>query len=166
MDCRAPLFVRPEFAPLPTLFLSVGTDPAVLGNVEDDAVRVLELALEIPFALVAEVEEELPAGVLDAPLGLGEIVDLEAEMVGADEARRVLEVGALRALEIEQGHIDDAVAHVDRRPDVEILALDALELEHLLVELRGLLEILDADRDVTQAGQDILLGVTPADLLS
>jgi hypothetical protein len=62
----------------------VGADPAVLGNVEHDPIGVLELALEVAVPLVAEVEEELAAGRLDAPLRLGEVVDLKAEMVGAD----------------------------------------------------------------------------------
>src|ERR1700731_2579538 len=48
--------------------------PAVLGNIEDDAVGVLELALEIAVTLVAEIEEEFAASRLDAFLGLDEIV--------------------------------------------------------------------------------------------
>jgi hypothetical protein len=32
---------------------------------EDDAVRVLELALEVVVVRVAEIEEEFPAGLLD-----------------------------------------------------------------------------------------------------
>ena len=47
------------------------------------------------MALIAEVEEELPAILLDALLGLGEVLDLEAEMMRADEGRALLEVGAL-----------------------------------------------------------------------
>ena len=62
--------------------------PAVLGNIEDHAVGVLELALEIAVTFVAEVEEELAAVRLDALLGLDEIVDLEAEMMRADESFR------------------------------------------------------------------------------
>src|SRR6202140_5042945 len=117
------------------LFLpvTVRTLPAVLGNIEDDAVGVLELALEIAVTFVAEIEEEFSAVRLDAFLGLGEIVDLEAEMVGADEAFRVFQVrgrGAGATREIEKGEVDDAVAHVDRRADIQILACDALEIEY------------------------------------
>src|SRR5215475_7977907 len=136
-------------------FGAVGTGPAVLRNVEDHAVGVLELALEVTVPLVAEVEEELAAGLLDAALGVGEIVDLEAEVVRADEVRAFLEIGRLAAgaaLEIQERHVDHAVGHVDGRSDVEILAADAAQLEHLLVELRRLLEILHDDGDVAQAG--------------
>src|ERR1700726_3034828 len=66
--------------------------PAVLGNIEDDAVGILELALEIAVTFVAEIEEEFSAVGFDAFLGLGEIVDLEAEMMCADEAFRVFQV--------------------------------------------------------------------------
>src|SRR5712691_11776152 len=98
----------------------VGPRPAALRSVEDDPVRVLELALEISLPLVAEVEEELAAGALDALLRLGEVVDLEAEMVGADEPARIGEVGRLAAGtggEIEQGEVDHAVGEIDRRAD-------------------------------------------------
>src|SRR5580704_2720888 len=109
--------------------VTIGALPAVLGNIEDDAVGVLELALEIAVTFVAEIEEEFAAGRLDAPLGLDEIVDLEAEVVRADKALRVLQVrggGAGSGGEVEQGEIDRAVAHVDRRADIQILARDAL----------------------------------------
>src|SRR6202030_4371685 len=110
--------------------VTIGALPAVLGNIENDAVGVLELALEIAVTLVAEIEEEFAAVVLDAFLGLDEIVDLEAEMVSADKTFRIFQVrgrGAGAGREIEQGEIDRAVAHVDRRADIQILARDALE---------------------------------------
>ena len=75
------------------------------GNVEDDAVRILELALEISLSLVAEVEEELAAGLLDAPLRLDEIVDLEAEMIGADDLARVVEVVALLPVKLSSARL-------------------------------------------------------------
>ena len=79
--------------------------PAVLGNIEDDAVGVLELALEIAVTFVAEIEEEFAAVRLDALLGLDEIVDLEAEVMRADETFRIFQVrgrGAGAGREIEQ----------------------------------------------------------------
>ena len=75
------------------LVVAVGALPAVLRDVEDHAVRVLELALEVAGAFVAEVEEELAAGRLDPLLRLDQVVDLDAEMVGADEGRALLQVG-------------------------------------------------------------------------
>src|SRR5437660_4517643 len=106
----------------------IGADPATLGNVEDHPVRVLELALEVSVPFVAEVEEKLAAGALDAPLRVGEVVDLKAEVVRADETAWVAHVGRLGAGaggEIKQREIDDAVGEVDRRPDVEIIAAGA-----------------------------------------
>ena len=47
-------------------------------DIEDHAVRILELALEVAGAFVAEVEEELAAGRLDALLRLDAVVDLDA----------------------------------------------------------------------------------------
>src|SRR5437660_585432 len=73
----------------------IGADPATLGNVEDHPVRVLELALEVSVPFVAEVEEKLAAGALDAPLRVGEVVDLKAEVVRADETAWVAHVGRL-----------------------------------------------------------------------
>src|SRR5580692_8418427 len=96
------------------LFLpvTIGALPAVLGNVENDAVGVLELALEIAVTFVAEIEEEFAAGGLDFLLGLDEVVDLEAEMVRADKTFGIFQVrgrGAGAGGEIEEREIDRAV---------------------------------------------------------
>ena len=101
------------------------------------------------MALVAEIEEELAAGGLDPFLRLGQVIDLESEMVCADRLGRIaLDVVALAAGKIEQRQIDHAVAQVDRRADVEILALDPLQPEHLFVEFCGLLQVADANGEV------------------
>src|SRR5258708_8215665 len=74
-------------------------------------------------------------------------------MVGADEGCAFLDVGRLTpcfSAEIEQREIDDAVGHVYRGADLEILARDALEVEHVGIELRGLFEIFHADCKVAQ----------------
>src|SRR5262245_64054298 len=107
--------------PLVLFLVAVGPLPTVFRNIEDHPVRVLELALEIAVALVAEVEEKLAAIGLDALLRFGEIVDLEAEMMGADEGRAFLDIGRLDArlpLDIEQREIDHDVAHVDCDADL------------------------------------------------
>jgi hypothetical protein len=58
---------------------AIGADPALAGNVEDDAVRIFELPLEIFFfCVVAKIEEELPTSRLDPPLRLLQVFDLEA----------------------------------------------------------------------------------------
>src|SRR5581483_426520 len=41
--------------------ISVGSLPAVLGNIKNDAVRILELAFKITVALVPEVKEKFAA---------------------------------------------------------------------------------------------------------
>src|SRR5262245_49471233 len=67
------------------LIVAVGSLPAVLGNIENDAVGIFELAFEIAVTFVAKIEEELSTMRLDAFLRLGQIFDLEAEMMGANE---------------------------------------------------------------------------------
>src|SRR5262245_25678659 len=58
--------------------------PALLRNIEDDSIGILELALEVLFFLiVAEIEEERAAGAFDALLRFGNVVDLETEMMRA-----------------------------------------------------------------------------------
>src|SRR3954464_4271143 len=126
-------------------------DPAFLREIEDHAVGILVLHFEVRiFLALAEREEELAARGLDPFPGLVEIVHLEAEMVRADEARRILEAGAALALVLEEREIDDAVAEVDGRAHVDVLLADALELEHALVEARRALEILHHHGDVPQ----------------
>ena len=71
--------------------------------------------------------------------------------MGADEGRAFLEVGrrgAAFALEIQPRHVDDAVAHVDCRTNLQVFAGDLLEFEHLGVEFSRLVEILHDDGDV------------------
>jgi hypothetical protein len=67
--------------PFVTFAIAVGPLPAVLGNIENDAVGIFELPFKIAMTFVAEIEEEFPAMGLDALLGFGQIVDLEAEMM-------------------------------------------------------------------------------------
>src|ERR1700733_12410700 len=111
------------------------------------------------MSLVAEIEEELAAMRLDALLRRGEIVDLKAEMVRADETvafRQIRRLATLVALEVEQGEIDDAVAHIYSGADLQILATDTLELEHVLIERCGLVEILHDDGKVAETSHAIL----------
>src|SRR3954452_22643767 len=118
------------------------SDPALLGNIEDHAVGVLVLQLEVRVFLgFAEREEDLAAAGLDALLRRLEIIDLEAEMMRADEIGGVLQARAYFALVLEERQVDDAVAQVNGGAHVDVLFADALELEHLLVESRRALQI-------------------------
>src|SRR5262249_20963104 len=82
--------------------------PAILGDIEDHAIGILELALKIAVALLAKIEKELAAMGLDAFLRFSEILDLKSEMVRADMGARVFQIGRLAAGsagEIEQSEI-------------------------------------------------------------
>ena len=93
--------------------MGLGELPALPVDVEDDAVRILELALEAVVLGVAEIVEELAAGLLDLLLLRRQVVALEAEVVDADEFARMLQPGADLALVLQQCKIDLTVAHVD-----------------------------------------------------
>src|SRR5262245_46663292 len=126
-------------------------EPALLGDVEDHAVGVLVLDLEVGLVLgLAQREEELAASGLDALLRLLQVLDLEAEVVHADEARRVREARSCLALVLEQREIDHAVGEVAARAHLEVFLADAVQVEDLLVERGGALEVLDHDRDVPE----------------
>src|SRR5579859_637769 len=145
----SPSSARGPRAIYPPALLS--SQPALLGNIEDHAVGVLVLDLEVRFFLrFAEGEEELAAGRLDALLRRLDVIDLEAEVMCADEIGRVLDSRARLALVLEQREVDHAVGKIDARAHLEVLLADALELEHLLVESRGFLEVFDDDRYVPQ----------------
>src|SRR5512140_2141361 len=75
---RRRLFHRAQAA-LGVLDLVLGELPALPVDVEDDAVRIAELALEAVVLRFAEIEEELAAGLLDLLLLLRQVVALEAE---------------------------------------------------------------------------------------
>src|SRR5579862_981202 len=92
----------------PALFLRA--DPALVRDVEDDAVGVAELLLVIERVLVlGQVEEELAAGGLDVLPRLVEVVDDEAEMMGADIVLAALLAGGVVGLVVQQRQVDRAV---------------------------------------------------------
>src|SRR5581483_1727627 len=129
-----------------------GPLPALLRDVEDDAVGILELALEVLLlGVVAEVEEELAAERLDPFLRFRQVVDLEAEVVRADVALGVVEARAALAEVVQQGEIDHAVAEVDGGGEVERLLADALQAEHALVEPGRLLQVADHHREMPES---------------
>src|SRR2546423_12933977 len=102
---------------------------------------------------MAEVEEEVAAGLLDLLLLLLNVVALEAEMVHADEVGRVLQARAGLALVLKEREVDVAVAEIDAPRGRALGHLGALESERFLVEVRGGFEILDDERDVADAGR-------------
>jgi hypothetical protein len=44
---------------------------------------------------------------------------------------------AARALEVRQGEVDHPVAEIDRRADLDVLAPDPFQLEHVRVQIGG-----------------------------
>src|SRR5581483_645584 len=111
----------------------------------------LEFPLEVLLlGIAAQVEEELAARRLDSLLRLRKIIHLKPEVVGADEALRVLQAGAALALVVQQREVDDAVAEVHRGSEVERLFAHALQPEHALVELRRPLQVLHHHREMPE----------------
>src|SRR6185312_6717033 len=134
-------------------YRSLRSLPAFLRDVEDDAVGILELALEVLFlSVIAEVEEELAAARLDLLLRLGQVVDLEAEVVRADVAFRIVEARTALAEVVEKGEVDHAVAEVYSGGKVERFLADALQAEHAFVEFGRPLQVADHHRKVPQSG--------------
>src|SRR5262245_24871512 len=140
------------------LLLLLRPQPAALRNIENDPFRILELALEIDLVLaLPEIEEEGAAGVLDALLGVRNVVHHKAEVVRAGKALGVLEAGAFFAFERQQREVDDAVAQIDAGADLQILAPDPLEPEHVFIERGGFLQISHGKREMTKLGHELLL---------
>src|SRR5262245_37933766 len=77
---RGPVRDQPA---LGVLHLVFGELPTLPVDVEHDAVRVFELALEALVLRLAEIEEELAAGALDLLLLRRQVVALKAEMMDA-----------------------------------------------------------------------------------
>src|SRR6185503_19145951 len=88
--------------------LAFGELPALPVDVEDDAVRVLELALEAVVLGLAQIEEELAAGLLDLLLLRRQVVALEAEVVDAGPA--LGHAGTDLALVLQEREVHLAVA--------------------------------------------------------
>ena len=110
---------------------SVPTQPCCEMS-KTNSVRILELALEFPVPLLAEIEEKRSAGRFDAFLRFCEIIYLETKMVGADSFCRIAgDIVSLVTRELEEREIDDAIAHIDRRSDVEVFTPDFLQIEYL-----------------------------------
>ena len=118
--------------------------PAVVRQVEDDAVRVLVFDLVEGVRIVVGLAGEIGgAGVGRLLGGLVEIVDPHAEMheamIALVEARNV-------ALVFQQRHVDGAVGHIAADAGLA----DALHAESFLEELCGLVGIGNRQRNVTK----------------
>jgi hypothetical protein len=59
--------------------------PAFPIDVENNSVGIFELPLEVIVVRIAQIKEELAAGVLDLPLLVRQVINLEAEMMHPNE---------------------------------------------------------------------------------
>src|SRR5690348_7712748 len=82
--------------------------PAVRGNVESDAVGIVEFHLVEAAALGGLAHPVPPAGRLDALARPGHVVDDEAEVVHADELAAAA-TGELFLAVVQEGEVDHAV---------------------------------------------------------
>src|SRR5205085_12299276 len=85
------------------------SDPALVRDVEDDAVRVAELALEVDAAAALQLAVKAPAVALGLFGVLLEVVDDEADVMQAVEILAALIARRVVGVELEQRQIDDAV---------------------------------------------------------
>src|SRR6185295_4993713 len=122
--------------------------PAVGGDVERDAVRVVVLHFVEAAALGRLAHPVLAAGRFDRLAGAGHVVDDEAEVMHADEGAALL-AGVFLLPVVEEGEVHHAIGEVHAVRAVPVGAADALQAERLLVELRRLLGIGDGNRDMS-----------------
>ena len=109
--------------------------PAIMDEIEDDAVDVVKLHLVGGIvAIVRLAHDPFAAGFFDALLRRLDIIDPDAEVMQADEVL----AHALRrpiALEGEERHVHQAIGQKDALGETRIGFSDHLEAENVLVEL-------------------------------
>src|SRR5207249_11237042 len=95
------------------------------------------------------VADDLAAERANALLGAGEVGDLHREVMDAGAFAGGTRFGGLRAgVVLDQREIDGAVAQMPRRMVAHAVGAHLAEAEHLPVELRGALEVLDLQREM------------------
>src|SRR6516225_430539 len=131
--------------------------PAVLGDVEHDAVDVLVFHFRVDARILRQLHEELSTVLLDLLPGRILAVDDEAEVMQSGPIRAALT--ALRACrKMQQREVHHAVGQRDGVTDRRLDLLQALEPEHALVEGCGLFEVGNLNGDMSELGHGALQG--------
>src|SRR5262245_53085043 len=110
-----------------------GLPPVMFGDVEDDAVIVLELLFRVDTGEARQLHEELAAEFLDPVGGLVFVVDDEADVMKAGPVRSTLAaLGAFR--EVQQRQIHDPVRQGNGIADRAFNLSDALQFEDAFIK--------------------------------
>src|SRR5262249_25867446 len=133
---------------LPNLVRSLGrSDPAVVGNVEDDSVRITELHLVVERLLLQGKLAEEQASVLFDALRLLDVVYPEPEVI--DRFEVLAHAGPLVGLVFEQGERDGAIGEIQSARKRRLGLADDLHIESVAVELGGRRRVGNGYRDMS-----------------
>src|SRR4051812_42854127 len=121
-----------------------GADPALVGEIEDDAGRILVFRLVVGVLGGRPAFQIFAAGIEHLLLRRVEVINPHAKMV---------ESGLLVRLLLEQGDVDHAVGQIDAAPR----GAGALEIERLFEEFCRRFRVGDDQRNVAHLGH-----VTPS----
>src|SRR5262245_34222274 len=105
-------------------------------NVENNPVGIFHLPLEIACFVVSEIKEKYSAGLLDAPLGFCQIVNLESKMISTYRIFRIGKIISCLPGEFDQSQVDNAIAQINCRTDGKILPTVPLKTKNLFIEFR------------------------------
>src|SRR4051794_18344884 len=105
--------------------------------------------LERAFLLVGE---DRAAALLDRAAHGIAILDLDAEVMNAGPGSGELRLRLVLAVVGHQREIDGAFSHMARGVAARMAGLELVDTEDVLVELGGLFQVLDLERDVDDAG--------------
>src|SRR6185312_10846904 len=128
----------------------LGPGPRVLGDIEQDALRPVELCLEPAGAVgVRLVHVMLAAKALDDLGALFHVLDQDAEMVQPGVVHAFAD---LVALEAQNRQVDRAVAQMVPVGERPVTRAHDLEVECLAVEIGHRVRVLGGDGDVAELG--------------
>src|SRR5580698_10006079 len=133
----------------------LGAGPAMLGDIEQHTLGAVEFLLEIAglMPVLPLVDVVLGAHALELFFERLDVFDQHAEMM---QAAIIHALAELVGLELQDRHVERAVAEEHAIGQIAVRPADFLEVEGLLVELGHRLGIFGGDRDVTELGHGVL----------